>query len=393
MVRKKPPFLILVFLVSFASVGAVLFTPALPSIQKFFDISVGKAQLTVTAYLIGYALAQLPYGPIANRYGRKPTLYFGISVAAIGSLLCALSAPMHSFGLLVFGRIIQAVGASSGLKVCFTMVADAFDQRGASKMISRLILSFAIMPSLAIAIGGFLTQRWEWQSCFYFLVGFSFLALLFVSRLPETAPALDPLALRCSSILKAYRVQFKHVRLVISGLILGAGSAVIYIFAAKSPFIGIDLIGLSPEEYGLYNFIPLVGMVAGSLLASWLTGRFPLMKIVAGGVLGCLLSTLAMLIPFAQEQVTTWTLFVPMVFIYLAEAVIYVNVSSLALSEAKNKSNASAVLNGINMSTAVLGVIFAECVYPEEPLIMPLSFAFLFAAIFFFWFRLKKLTA
>ncbi|MBS0654115.1 MAG: MFS transporter, partial [Verrucomicrobia bacterium] len=154
---SKPQFIILLVLVSFASVGAVLFTPALPSIQEFFGISVGKAQLTVTAYLIGYAFAQLPYGPIANRYGRKPALYFGISLAIIGSLLCAFSAPAHSFGLLLFGRVIQALGASVGLKVSFTMVGDAFDQTVATKTISRLLLSFAVMPSLAIAIGGWLT--------------------------------------------------------------------------------------------------------------------------------------------------------------------------------------------------------------------------------------------
>lgn len=70
----KPQFMILLFLVSFASVGAVLFTPALPSITSFFQVSVGQAQLTITSYLIGYALGQLPYGPLANRFGRKKTL-------------------------------------------------------------------------------------------------------------------------------------------------------------------------------------------------------------------------------------------------------------------------------------------------------------------------------
>ena len=85
----EPQFLILLLIASFASVGAVLFTPALPSIRDFFHVSVGESQLTITSYLVGYALGQLPYGPLANRYGRKPALYMGISLSIVGSLLCA----------------------------------------------------------------------------------------------------------------------------------------------------------------------------------------------------------------------------------------------------------------------------------------------------------------
>lgn len=389
---SKPQFGILLILVSFASVGAVLFTPALPSIQEFFGISVAKAQLTVTTYLIGYAFAQLPYGPIANRYGRKPALYLGISLAIIGSLLCALSAPAHSFGQLLFGRVIQALGASVGLKVSFTMIADAFEQTEATKTISKLLLSFAVMPSLAIGIGGWLTQRFDWQSCFYFLVFFSCASLFLVARLPETAPSLDPQALRLSSIVTAYRAKLSNARLVTSGLIMGCGTAVIYIFASKAPFIGIKLIGLNPEQFGLYNFIPLIGMVSGSLLGARLAGRFSLINLLGGGILGTLIATMTMLVPFATGLVTTWTLFVPMVLIYIAESVIYAHISSFALAGAKNKSNASAVLNWINMSIAVVAVLLAEFIYPEEALIMPVSFVFFFLVMLLLWFRLRKLS-
>ena len=385
----KPQFSILLILVSFASVGAVLFTPALPSIQEFFGVSVAKAQLTVTAYLVGYALAQLPYGPIANRYGRKHALYLGISLAGIGSLLCAFSAPLHSFGLLIFARFIQALGASVGLKVSFTMIADAYEQMAATKMIARLLLSFAVMPSLAIAIGGWLTQRFAWQSCFYFLVLFSFLALFFASRLPETASSLDPLALRFSSVVQAYRTKLKNTRLVISGLIMGCGTAVIYIFASKAPFIGINLIGLTPEQFGFYNFIPLIGMVSGCFVASALAGRLALMNLLVGGIIGSLVGTMTMLIPFLAGSVTVWTLFVPMAIIYVSESTIYANISSCALSGAKNKSNASAVLNWINMSVAVVAVLLSEFVYTEVALFMPICFAFFFLVMLLLWFRLR----
>lgn len=387
--KPKPQFLILLVLVSFASVGAVLFTPALPSIQSFFNISVAKAQLTVSVYLIGYAFAQLPYGPIANRYGRKAAFYSGIMLAIIGSLLCAFSAPLHSFTLLLIGRIIQALGAAVGLKVSFTMVADVFEQTQATKIIARLLLSFAIMPSVAVGIGGWLTQHFAWQSCFYFLVAFSLFALLLVYRLPETAPSLDPQALQFSSIIQGYKNKLKNQKLVISGLIMGCGTAVIYIFASKAPFIGIKLIGLTPELYGFYNFIPLIGMLSGSLLAARLAGSFSLINLIGVGILGTLIATTTMLFPFSFGFTTTWTLFVPMVFIYAAESIIYAHISSFALSGAKNKSNASAVLNWINMSMAVIAVLLAEFIYPEMALVLPISFAFFFFMMFLLWLRLR----
>src|SRR5579872_5320134 len=164
-----PSLIVLLLLVSFGSVGAVLIAPALPAIQLFFNRSVGEAQLVITAYLAGYGLGQLPYGPMANGLGRKKTLMIGIIIAIFGSLLCVLSKTTHSFALLIFGRFVQALGACVGLKISFTMIADCFEQKEATRKVSQLIFAFAIMPGVAMAIGGWLTQMFDWQSCFYFL--------------------------------------------------------------------------------------------------------------------------------------------------------------------------------------------------------------------------------
>src|SRR5471030_3210138 len=110
--QNKPnlPFITLIMLISFASVNAVLFTPALPNIAHFFSITHAAAQQTITWFLIGYALGQLVYGPLANRFGRKPALYGGISLQIVSSLLCALSAAMHEYALLILGRFMLALG-------------------------------------------------------------------------------------------------------------------------------------------------------------------------------------------------------------------------------------------------------------------------------------------
>src|SRR5262245_6449862 len=102
---------LILLLTSFASILAVLFTPAFPVIAKELEISSSMTQLTMTIYLIGYALGNLPYGPFANRFGRKPTLLLGISIAIIGSVMVAIVPFIPSLVLLMAGRFIMGFGA------------------------------------------------------------------------------------------------------------------------------------------------------------------------------------------------------------------------------------------------------------------------------------------
>jgi multidrug resistance protein len=383
--------IVLLLLVSFGSVGAVLFTPALPSIRSFFHQSIGAAQLTITFYLIGYALGQLPYGPLANRFGRKTTLYIGISLAILGSLLCALSSPLQSFGLLVCARFLQGLGGSAGLKISFTMIADIYPQTAATKMLSRNLIAFAIMPGIAVAIGGWLTEWFSWESCFYFLALFGIFALWLSTKLPETAKSLDTHALKLSSIMQSYALKFKNQRLTSSGLMMGCASAVGYVFASKAPFIGINLMGLRPAVFGAYNLIPALGILIGAVLSAKLAGRFPLPKLLLLGISCSFVVTFTMLIPFSMGILSPLTLFVPMLLIYAAASLVIANISSFGLAHAQNKANGSAVLNFINLSTTVVAVLLSEFIYPESAVLMPLSFVVFFFIMLLLWLRLKRL--
>jgi DHA1 family bicyclomycin/chloramphenicol resistance-like MFS transporter len=171
---------------------------------------------------------------------------------------------------------------------------------------------------------------------------------------------------------------------------MGCGTAVIYIFASKSPFIGIKKMGLTPEEFGIYNLIPIIGMLLGSLLGARLAGRFHFLHLLQYGTIATILCTLSMLIPFSMGLLTPWSLFLPMVLIYLAESIVYANISSFGLSKAKNKSNASAVLNFINLGVAVVAVLLSGLIFPESILLMPIIFIFFFLVMLLLCFRLKS---
>ena len=388
---KKPPLAILLLLVSFASVGAVLFTPALPMITSAFHLSVGQGQLTITAYLVGYAIGQLPYGPLANRFGRKKTLYIGISIAILGSLLCAFSSPLESFNLLIFARFLQALGACVGLKVSYTMIADVYNQVDATKVLSRLLVAFAIMPGIAVAIGGYLTKWLNWESCFYFLALFGVFMLWLCTRLPETVKSLDRHAMNIHSIAEGYGLKFKNKRVVISGLALGCASSVIYVFASKAPFIGINLIGLTPDQFGAYNLIPVVGMLLGAFISAKLAGRFSVMGLILSGIVASLIVSFTQLIPFSLGNVNPASLFFPLFLIYITSSVIFTNITSFGLAHAQNKSNGSAVMNFINLSTTVVAVLLSEFIYPESAILLPLSIQIFFLAMLLLAFWIKRL--
>lgn len=354
---KKPAFTLLFLLISFASVSAALFTPALPAINSFFNVSASTAALTMTLFLVGYALGQLIYGPLANRYGRKPALYFGISLAILASFVCALSANLHSFWLLVAARFVMALGASVGLKMTFTLISETHAQESATKIIAQLMIACAITPGLGVALGGYLTSHFNWQSCFYFLAGYGIILLLLSFGAPETAKQLDLDALKPSKIVKKYRVEFSNKGLVLSSLILGCATSTVYLFGAVAPFIAMSSMHLNPSQYGLWNLLPPLGVISGSQLCALAAKKLNNFQAIFLGVGITLLSALFMLITALANLLDPIFLFLPLTLMYVGISFIFSNGSALAMQHAHDKPSGSAIMNFINMGTATVCVL------------------------------------
>ncbi len=393
MSTQQPQFLTLLLLVSFGSVGATLFTPGLPMIAHYFQVNMASAQLTITLFLIGYAVGQLLYGPLTNRFGRKPTLYYAIGLEIISALLCSFAAPLHSFDLLVVARLLMALGASVGLKMTFTIIADSYPQDQATHIISRLLLAFAITPGLGITIGGYLVELLNWQSCFYFLALYGVLLLFLCMRLPETSKKLDHTALYLSSLIKNYYLQIKNSQLVLCAVMVGCASTFIYLFAALAPFIAMNLLQMDPAHYGLFNLLPPLGMIAGSFLAAHLARSvLPLKAIIVGIIISCL-GALLMLGAFLVHWINPYTLFLPMAVSYVGLSVIFANASGLATSQATDKSNASAMMNFLNMGFCVVCVLLAGLMTKHAAIIMPIIYCGLILILYILYHFLKPTSS
>ncbi len=377
----KLPFITLLLLISFASVNAVLFTPALPDIVNFFKITDAAAQQTITWFLIGYAFGQLVYGPIANRFGRKPALYIGVSLQIFSSLLCVFSGYIHEYSLLVLGRFLLALGSGVGLKMTFTLVNECYEPKIASKKISYLMLAFAITPGLGVALGGILNTHYGWMSCFYACAIYGFILLLMLAQLSETQKILDYNALKLSHLLHGYSVQFKNIPLIAGGLIMGGSTCFIYIFAALAPFIAINLFGMSSAEYGFANLLPPIGLIIGSLISPRLVNRYSLKSLIRAGILIAGTGILLMIILMLMHMSVIIFLFTPIIIIYFGLSFIIANASSIAMSHTDDKAHGSAVMNFINMGTATIAVLSLGF-FNTTPFILPITYAIICIGIF-----------
>ncbi len=371
---KEPHIVGLIVLCAFAAMGALVMAPALPQISRFFAISVHETQLTVTSFLFGYALGQLIYGPIANRFGRKKALYIGIAVATLGSLLSIISSPFESFHLLIFGRILEALGSSVGLVVCFTIINDFYHAEQSRRIIAFMMLAFAIIPGIAVAIGGALVQFINWQACFYFLFAYGLCLIYPVIKLPETVLEKDHKALHGRYLLNNYIKAAKNKSLIAYSLIFGLSTSCAYVFGAQGPFVGIHTLHLSPGIYGILGLLPYAGAILGCITSIRIAHKINARKMVMLGIVCEVTAASVMFLCFVLGVVNIATLLGPMMLLLFGHAFISSNASSLAMLEAQDKANSSAIMTFINMSTAVVMTIMLEVTHTSVVWLMPLIF-------------------
>jgi Bcr/CflA subfamily drug resistance transporter len=387
---KEPKLICLIILSAFASMGAVLMTPALPEIVRYFSITQGQAQLTVTLFLVGYAIGQLIYGPIANRYGRKPTFYIGIFIATIGSVFSILSSPAHSFRLLLTGRMLEALGSSVGLVISFTIISDFYYPAQSRRIMSYMMMAFAIVPGVAVFIGGFIAQYLNWESCFYFLLIYG-LALIYPAYiLPETISQVDKNAMKIKRIHRGYSEIFCNYPLVRYSLLFGFSALLGYVFSADGPFIGIHTLKYSASVYGMLAILPSAGMLIGAILSARSTERFSSRTLIYFGVCFEVIGALAMLLLFLFRPLSIAALLVPMFFIYLGNAFVCANASSSAMYFAVDKANGAAVMSFLCMLMTVAGTFTLAIIPSHSALVMPSIFMVAIAIILVFQASLKN---
>jgi len=248
-----------------------MYLPALPGIARELGVPIAAVQKSLPSYFIGISFGQVLYGPLSDRFGRKPALYIGLAIFVGASLGCAFTTSVTQ--LVVF-RFLQALGGCAPLVVPRAVVRDYFDGRESVRMLSMLILVMMLGPILAPFIGGQLLIRFGWRSMFFVLGGYGLILLVLAAwLLPESLPPAqrrrESVATIGATYLRILRDR-QYLASVLTGGLIFAG---LLAYISGSSFVYIELFEVPPQRFGLYFGANAVGLMIASQINRYLAGR------------------------------------------------------------------------------------------------------------------------
>lgn len=265
---------ILSLLMACTSLSTDIYLPAMPIMQH--DLQ-GNIELTITGFLIGFAIGQLIWGAISDRVGRRIPLIIGMLLFILGSIGCALSENMAQ---IIFWRVFQALGACTGPMIARAMIRDLYIKTRAAQMLSTLTIIMAIAPIVGPLLGGQMIKFANWHSIFWLLVGIGGTILLLVYFLPETLPKerraggpLTPIFYNYARLLK--NSLFMRYTLCVTFFYVAA-----YAFIVGSPFVYITYYGIDSQYYGGLFALNIIGVVGLSFINRKLVRQYGIERLL-----------------------------------------------------------------------------------------------------------------
>jgi DHA1 family bicyclomycin/chloramphenicol resistance-like MFS transporter len=373
---SKGLILLLAMVSALGPVAMQILLPAIPIIKESFAVSTAVAQLTLSLSMAAIAVATLAYGPLSDRYGRKPVLVAGMIITIIGSILCVLA---PSIELLIAGRIVQAAGGAVGMVVARAIVRDVYDAREAASVIATLVMVMVVMPMLSPAVGGELMVRLDWHSVFVLVAIISALLLgLLVYALPETLR--EPVIFTgVGDMLRSYQALMR-VR-VFQGYSLSVAfvSVVFFSFIAAAPEIMVSVFERPATEYGYYFIIIPLGFMIGNYVTRYYGRKFGIQRMIdygsqislAGIGLAIILQLLGLHHPAA--------LFLPIAVAIFGNGITLPNAQAGAINAAPHMAGSASGLTGFMqmafsaVAAQAVALIFNGTVYPMLVLMLVAS--------------------
>lgn len=347
---------VIVLLTAISTLGSFatsVYLPSMPAIGAAMSASPAMVQVTLTVFLIVFASGQILFGPLSDRFGRRPIMLAGFAIYVAASLACALAA---GIGLLVLARAAQALGACAGMVVSRAMVRDAFDGPDMTKVLSAIAVAAAAVPAAAPLIGGGLEALLGWRATFIaaMLVGVT-VAMLAMAHLLETnrrpLPRIDGLRL-----LRAYLPVLASAHFLVLAGVNGCAFGVLFAFLSGAPHVMIEVIGISPAEFGIYPPMAIVGGVIGGVLTGRLAGRVAERRMVEIGLVLLVVGALAMPVFFLLGMVWATTITLSMFVVSAGMSMLLPLCTAAAIRPfAERAGTASALMGFTQMATGGLG--------------------------------------
>ncbi|WP_051237014.1 multidrug effflux MFS transporter [Ottowia thiooxydans] len=355
--------LILSALMAFTSLSTDIYLPAMPQMQRELH---GNVELTITSFLIGFALAQLIWGPVSDRIGRRRPLIIGVALFVVGSIGCALSQTMDQ---IVFWRMFQAFGACTGPMLARAMVRDLYPRTQAAKTLSTLTVIMAIAPIIGPLLGGQIVRFGTWHGIFWLLAAIGVLMLLSLRYLPETLPLESRATTPALSAFADYRALLGNAVFMRYALCVTMFYVSAYAFITGSPRVYIEYFHVAPEHYGWLFGLNIIGLMAMSLINRKLVSRFSLDTLLRAAAAVAALGLLAGM-GLAELHVGGLLGVVVPVFVFFSmNGVIAANATAAALDGVQPQlaGSAAALIGSLQYGSGIISSLLLAALSDDTP--------------------------
>lgn len=330
-----------------------MYLPAFPEMAANLGATGSQVERTLAAYLIGMAGAQLIYGPLADRFGRKPPLYGALLVYILASAGCAL-APTVEF--LTVCRVVQAMGGAAGMVISRAVVRDHYSTQEAARALSMLMLVMGIAPILAPLVGGQVLALAGWRAIFAVITVSGIALLIAVSRIMvESLPREKQVALSWGHIFRTYWGLIRHRRFVAFALSGGMGSATMFGYIVASPRLFIEHFGVSPQSYGFIFGFNALSLIVGSQVSARLLKTHRPEKLLPWALAAMMSAGLTALALTLAGWITMPVIMLCMMSFMFTQGFVGPNSAAMALSDqGRQLGSASAMMGTLTMSCGAL---------------------------------------
>ena len=304
---RRAPLGLLVLVAAIAPAALHMPVPSLPLLAIVFAAPAGSVQLILTLFLAGIAVGQLAYGPVSDRFGRRPVLIAGLGLFLAGTTVCGLA---WSLPMLIVGRVIQACGGCAGMVLGRAIVRDLFDRERSASAIATITMAMSLAPSISPAIGAYLAEWVGWRADFALLGALGAVVLaLTIARLEETHYRLMPASL--SAMSRSFVLLLRSPAFLGFALTTAFTSASWFTFLASAPYLLSEVLHEPPSTYGLMILMPMAAYIIGNAAVARLSVAIGSGRLLILG-LALSLASGAMLAAWCFIELSPWALFLPM---------------------------------------------------------------------------------
>ena len=364
---RRPPLTVVIAATGLGPLALNLLLPSIPGLQHTFGRDYGTVQLALSLYLLGFAVAQLLYGPASDRFGRRPALLVGLLLFLAGS---ALSAVAPSIELLIGARVLQAVGGCAGVVMGRAIVRDYYGPERSASVLAYVTMATVVAPMLGPTIGGFLDVWLGWRAGFWFVFACGALVLMAAALSVSETHRPTPAAAASGAYVGSLGHLLRMPAFCGYAFHVGFTSSVFFAFLGGSPFVMVELLGRPASEFGLYFIAVSVFYMAGNLAAGRFSVRMGPDRMIAMGSVAAIVGAGSLAVATVAGHVTAETMFGAMAVVALGNGMSIPNGISAGVSlDARRIGAASGLIGFLQMAMGaatsfLVGALIADSAIP-----------------------------